>query len=145
MRKVRIFVVEYFSAIRKSIRAAIEDTENLELVGEAEDGAGLFAALKITRPDIVLIDVVLPDIDGMEAIREIKRKFSGIEVRAFSLHDNTRFDVEALEAGASVFSLKRADLNKILIAAAEDRLYKDRKAPSHVERLFGAYGLPLTL
>jgi two-component system NarL family response regulator len=87
---------------------------DIEVVGEAADGSEAVKTVESTDPDVVLIDVVMPNKDGIEATREIKSAFPNIGVVVLSGHDEHRFVFDALKAGASGYLLKTAELEEVV-------------------------------
>jgi DNA-binding NarL/FixJ family response regulator len=143
---VRVLIVDDSEAVREGLRMVIDPTPGFEVVGEAGDGASGVAEARRLRPDVVLMDVRMPDLDGIEATRQIVA-FEGAPVRVLML---TTFDLdeylfEALRAGVSAFALKDTppdDLIAGILAVARDNALVDpeltvrliargaRKAPS---------------
>jgi DNA-binding NarL/FixJ family response regulator len=103
------------------------ESEGLEVVGEAPDGTGVLEQVEDLLPDVVLIDVIMPNKDGIEATREIKDSFPNVGVVVLSGHDDQQFVFDALKAGASGYLLKTAELEEVVttvqaVAAGEGRL-----------------------
>ena len=92
----------------------LETQGDIEVVGEASDGSRAVETVEATEPHVVLIDVVMPHKDGIEATREIKSAFPNIGVVVLSGHDEQRFVFDALKAGASGYLLKNADLDEVV-------------------------------
>ncbi len=92
----------------------IETDAGIEVVGEANDGAKALALVEETFPDVVLIDVVMPNRDGIDATGEIKDRFPNIGVVVLSGHDEQQFIFDALKAGASGYLLKTAELDEVI-------------------------------
>jgi len=92
----------------------LESESDIEVVGEADDGTRALALVEETVPDVVLIDVVMPDKDGIEATREIKDAFPKVGVVVLSGHDEQQFVFDALKAGASGYLLKSAELDEVV-------------------------------
>ena len=92
----------------------LETQGDIEVVGEASDGSRAVKTVEATEPHVVLIDVVMPHKDGIEATREIKSAFPNIGVVVLSGHDEQRFVFDALKAGASGYLLKNADLDEVV-------------------------------
>ena len=103
---VRIIIADDHKIVREGLRALIEKQHDMEVVGEAEDGRETVAMAQETLPDIILMDVSMPDMNGIEATRRIKDKFPQIRILALSMHSDRRFAIEMLKAGSSGYLLK---------------------------------------
>jgi two-component system response regulator NreC len=139
---VRVVLVDDHDLLRRGIKTMLESEGDIEVVGEAGDGAGALGLVEETLPDIVLIDVIMPDKDGIEATREIKDAFPNVGVVVLSGHDDQQFVFDALKAGASGYLLKTAELDEVVstvrsVAAGEGRL--DPALASKVLSEFQAY------
>ena len=96
---------------RQGVKRIIEETPGLEVVGEANDGLELLNLLKVRIPELVLLDISMPHLRGLEAIREIKKLYPRVKVIFLTMHRSREFLQQALEAGADGFLLKEdADL-----------------------------------
>jgi DNA-binding NarL/FixJ family response regulator len=116
----RILIADDHAIVRRYVREALEDEGVWEVCGEAATGreaVGLTAALK---PDVVVLDLSMPDVNGIEAAREIHKKFPGTEIFILSMHDAPELILEALASGARACLLK-SDLQP-LMAALHDTL-----------------------
>ena len=103
------------------------ETEGIDVVGEASDGTKVLEMVEELMPDVVLIDVIMPNKDGIEATREIKNALPHVGVVVLSGHDDQQFVFDALKAGASGYLLKTAELDEVVttvrsVAAGEGRL-----------------------
>ena len=134
---IRVAIVDDQPLVRAGFAAVIAHVEDLELVGEAADGAAALDVVQQSRPDVVLMDIRMPKVDGIEATRRILADPACAQVRVIVL---TTFDVDeyvygALRAGASAFLLKDAGpealVDAIRVVAAGDGLL----APSVTRRL----------
>lgn len=92
----------------------LDSEDDLEVVGEASDGAEALKLVESTLPDVVLIDVIMPNKDGIEATKEIKELFPKVGVVVLSGHDERQFIFDALKAGASGYLLKTAELDEVI-------------------------------
>ncbi len=141
MATIRVLLVDDQELVRTGFRMILDAEADIEVVGEAADGAAAVAATHGLRPDVVLMDIRMPGVDGIEATRQICRNHRDDDPRVLIL---TTFDIddyvyEALRAGASGFLLKdtpAADLvDGIRIVAAGDALL----APSVTRRLIAEF------
>lgn len=126
LNEVRVLLVDDHDLLRRGIRTMLE-SEGIDVVGEASDGIKVLGMVEELMPDVVLIDVIMPNKDGIEATREIKNGFPNVGVVVLSGHDDQQFVFDALKAGASGYLLKTAELEEVTatvrsVAAGEGRL-----------------------
>lgn len=110
----RVALVDDHDLLRRGIRTMLDSEDDLEVVGEASDGAEALKLVESTLPDVVLIDVIMPNKDGIEATKEIKELFPKVGVVVLSGHDERQFIFDALKAGASGYLLKTAELDEVI-------------------------------
>jgi DNA-binding NarL/FixJ family response regulator len=91
---------------RKGVKRIIEETPDLKVVGEANDGLELLRLLKAQEPMLVLLDISMPHLQGLEATREIKKLYPRVKIILLTMHRSKEFLHQALEAGAEGFLLK---------------------------------------
>jgi len=111
---VRVVLVDDHDLLRRGIKTMLETEDDIEVVGEASDGAEALKIVEDTLPDVVLIDVIMPTKDGIETTREIKDAFPKVEVVVLSGHDEQQFVFDAVKAGASGYLLKTAELEEVV-------------------------------
>jgi DNA-binding NarL/FixJ family response regulator len=136
---VRVLLVDDQSLLRLGFRAVLEQQPDLEVVGEAADGTEAVTMTRAARPDVVLMDVRMPTMDGIEATRRIVDSGSPARVLVLTTFDLDEYVFAALRAGASGFLLKDAKpaelLNGIRVVAAGDAAV----APSVTRRLIESF------
>jgi DNA-binding NarL/FixJ family response regulator len=101
---------------RKGVKRIIEETPDLEVVGEANDGLELLRLLQAHEPKLVLLDIAMPHLRGLEAIREIKKLYPRVKTIFLTMHRSKEFLHQALEAGAEGFLLKEDADSELLRA-----------------------------
>lgn len=114
--KVRILLADDHTILRNGIRAILEDEPGMEVVGEAEDGRMAVTLACQLKPDIVIMDIAMPLLNGLEATRQIKRSCPGVKVIVLSMHDNEEYIIQMLEAGAMGYILKDAAAKELIQA-----------------------------
>ncbi len=122
---IRIVIAEDQQLVRQGL-AALLKVEDVEIVGEAEDGVAAVAMATSLRPDIVLMDLSMPVLDGVDATRRIKRVAPGVRVLILTVANCERRVAEALAAGADGYALKRlghAELMAAITAVRAGRPY----------------------
>jgi DNA-binding NarL/FixJ family response regulator len=103
---------------RKGVKRIIEETPTMKVVGEANDGLELLRLLKAQEPKLVILDIAMPHLRGLEATREIKKLYPQVKVILLTMHRSKEFIQQALEAGAEGFLLKE-DADFDLLRAIE--------------------------
>jgi len=115
---MRVLVVDDHTLVREGIRLLLESAPYIEVVGEAGDGLEALEKVRQLKPDIVLMDVAMPRLGGIEATKRIKQEFPSVQVLALTIHDNEEYLFQMLQAGACGYVLKKARPEE-LIAALE--------------------------
>ena len=105
---IRIVLADDHSIMREGLRLLIERHPDLEVVGEADNGRKAVELAHELKPDIVVMDVSMPDLNGMEATRQIAGKVEGVRVVALSMHSGREFVMDMLQAGVSGYILKES-------------------------------------
>lgn len=117
MDKVRVLLADDHAVVRAGIRSAVEELQGLEIVGEAEDGPTLLAALEQLRPDFLLIDVTMPDFEPVVAIRHIRAQYPDVKILVVSAYDDDVYVQGLLRAGVDGYHLKDQPLSDLRLAA----------------------------
>lgn len=118
MTPVRILIADDHEVVRHGIRALLETHKGWEVVGEAVTGRQAVEEARRLQPDLVIMDITMPEMNGLEATRQIRRDVPAVEVLVLSVHDSEQLVREVLEAGARGYVLK-SDAGRDLIAAVE--------------------------
>jgi DNA-binding NarL/FixJ family response regulator len=103
---LRVLIADDHGVVRGGLRLLLDRQADMEVVGEASDGAEAVAETLATRPDLAILDVAMPRLTGIQATREIKAHAPDVDVLILSMHDDERYLFEALKAGASGYVLK---------------------------------------
>jgi DNA-binding NarL/FixJ family response regulator len=106
MGPIRIMITDDHALVRDGLRSMLDDEPGLEVVGEASNGREALELCRSLRPDLVLMDVRMPDMDGLEATRAIKGELPSTSVLMVTMHENPDYLMEALSAGAAGYVLK---------------------------------------
>jgi two-component system, NarL family, invasion response regulator UvrY len=114
---VRVLIVDDQAPFREVARTVVELTDGFEVAGEAEDGEAAVAAALDLRPELVLMDVNLPGIDGLEATRRILREATGVVVLMLSTYEAEEYAPQAAEAGAAAY-IPKSEFEPDRLAAA---------------------------
>ncbi|MCD6053710.1 MAG: two component transcriptional regulator, LuxR family [Rubrobacteraceae bacterium] len=112
----RLLIVDDHDLIRESTQLMLEGEPDLEVVGEAVNGRHALELCRRLRPDLVLMDVRMPEMDGLTATREIKKEMPAISVLVVSAYESEDYRREAASAGATDYILKDAERRQLLEA-----------------------------
>ena len=104
----RVLLADDHTLVRAGIRALLERLPGVEVAGEASDGREVMDLLQTQRPDVVLMDISMPGLNGLQALARITRDFPHVRVIILSMHPNDEYVLQALKSGASGYLLKRA-------------------------------------
>lgn len=113
---IGILLADDHAIIRQGLRSLLEKQPNMEVVGEAENGREAFELVRELLPDIVVMDVTMPNLNGIEATRQIHSEFPETKVIALSIHSNRRFVGDMLKAGAVGYILKEGLFDELVRA-----------------------------
>lgn len=119
MNKIRVFLADDHLILREGIRSLLEKVLDIEIVGEANDGIETMAKMEQLLPDVVLMDISMPGLTGIETTRQIKKKFPQIKVLILTIHETDQYLAEMLEAGASGYVVKTVASSELLSAIRE--------------------------
>jgi DNA-binding NarL/FixJ family response regulator len=113
---LRVVLVDDHPVVRDGLRALLGSLDGFEVVGEAADGAAAVREVLLSRPDVVLMDIRMPVLDGVEATRRIRTACPTTAVLVLTMHDDDATVLTAMRAGASGYLLKHAEQDEIVAA-----------------------------
>lgn len=113
---IRILVADDHSVVRKGIRMLLEDELDIQIVGEAADGDDAIASLAQVQPDVLLLDITMPRMSGIDALKVISQQYPAVRTLMFSMHNNPDYILKAVEYGAAGYLLKDTSQEEILKA-----------------------------
>ena len=116
MDTIKIAIADDSAIFREGLKVSLEHDETMKVVLEARNGSELIKGLEKTRADIVLMDLKMPEMDGMEATAAIKKTYEHLKIIAVTLYDEDKFVIHLMEIGANAYLLKDANPNEILEA-----------------------------
>jgi DNA-binding NarL/FixJ family response regulator len=108
---IKVFVADDHAMMREGVKRIIDDANNMKTVAEAEDGRGLLSAIGQTECDLLLMDMTMPGMTGMELIQQIRKIRPKLPILVMSMHDTSKIAAIALKAGANGYITKNADPN----------------------------------
>ena len=116
MNKIRVLIVDDHTLVRDGIRALLALVADVEVVGEAANGKEALEKVKELAPDVVLMDLAMPVMGGLDATRRIRRDFPGTRVLALTQYDDSEYVIPVIEAGARGFVSKMAAFSELASA-----------------------------
>ena len=138
-KSIRVLLADDHTLVRAGIRALLEKLPGLEVAGEASDGREVLDLIKTRQPDVVLMDISMPGLNGLEALARITRDFPKVRVIILSMHHNDEYVWQALKSGASGYLLKKAataELPAALKGVAGGEVYLSRQIASQFLKKF---------
>jgi DNA-binding NarL/FixJ family response regulator len=114
--KIRVLVVDDHTIVREGVRLLLEAQADIEVIGEAADGQQALKLVRQFRPDLVVMDIQMPNLNGLEATRTIKQEFPQIHILALTMYESDDYFFQVLNAGASGYVLKKAASADLLTA-----------------------------
>jgi len=116
MKKIKVLIVDDHTLVRDGIRALLELVADIEVVGEATHGKEALEKVEQLTPDVVLMDLAMPVMGGLEATRRIRKHFPETKVLALTQYDDSDYVIPVIEAGASGFVTKMAAFSELALA-----------------------------
>jgi DNA-binding NarL/FixJ family response regulator len=139
--RIRVLIVDDDDLMRAGLRGVLASDDAIELVGEADDGRAAAYRTRLLKPDVVLMDIRMPDLDGISATREVLAAFPEVKVVILTTFEQDDYIFGALSAGASGFLLKRTRPEDLIAAihtiAAGDSLLSPSVTSRVIERMAG--------
>ncbi len=114
--KIRILLADDHTILRAGLKMMLNAQPDMEIVGEAQDGRQAVQEAQRLLPDIVLMDITMPDINGIEATRQIRRLLPDVRILILTMHEHDEYVFQALRAGASGYMLKEAADTELITA-----------------------------
>ena len=136
---LRVLIADDHTIVRSGIRMLLQTEKDIEVIGEALDGEQVVEMVEMLHPDVILMDISMPGINGIEATKRIKDRFPEIQILALTMHHSDEYFFAMLKAGASGYLLKTAETDELLnalhtVSRGEAFLY-----PSMTKRLIQDY------
>ncbi|MFZ1072392.1 MAG: response regulator transcription factor [Verrucomicrobiia bacterium] len=139
VKSIRVMLADDHTLVRAGIRALLEKLPGVEVVGEAGDGREVLKLIKLHRPDIVLMDIAMPGLNGLEAAARMAKEFPDVRVIILSMHHNEEYVWQALKAGAAGYLLKKAataELATALQHVAHGQVYLSQEISTRLLKKF---------
>ena len=116
MAKIKVLLADDHQIVRQGIKALLNAQADIEIIGEATDGHELMEMVERLCPDVVVTDIAMPVLNGIEAAGQIRRRFPSIEVIILSMHAASSYVVRSLRVGARGYILKSDDIQEVIEA-----------------------------
>jgi DNA-binding NarL/FixJ family response regulator len=137
---IRVVLVDDHPVVRRGLRALLESLDDVAVVGEAADGAAAVREAQLTQPDVVLMDVQMPGMDGIEATRRIRGACPDVPVLILTMYDDDATVFTAMQAGARGYLLKGAEQEEIARALRAVVAGEAIFGPGVAARVLGFFG-----
>lgn len=139
MKKIRVLLADDHNLVRAGIRALLANVPEIQVVAEAADGRQIRALVLKDKPDVVLMDIAMPELNGLDATAQLLREFPQLRIIILSMHATEGYVLKALRAGASGYLLKgaaTAELPLAIQAVAQGETYLSSAVSKHVIEAF---------
>jgi DNA-binding NarL/FixJ family response regulator len=138
-QKVRIVVAEDHTILREGLRSLLSSNPSFEVVGEAEDGREAIKCVAKFKPDLILTDLSMPKLNGMEAIKEIKKESPGTKILVLTVHRAEEYILATFRAGADGYILKDSTHSELVMAVKKVLSGKHYISPEISEKVIDGY------
>ena len=141
MERIKVLIADDHRVVREGLMAILKTKENIEVVGEAQDGQDAIQKVRTLEPDVILMDVSMPRMGGVEATRQIKREFPHIGIIALTMYDEQQYIFDLVRAGATGYLLK--DTESAQIVEAIRAIYRGESLihPSVASKILAEFSL----
>ena len=136
---IRVLIADDHTIVRSGVHMLLETEPDFVVVGEALNGSEAIELAQSLKPDLILMDITMPEMDGLEATRQIKEHWPEINILVLTMHRSDEYFFEILKAGASGYILKTADTEELLQAARATARGDVFLNPSMAKKLLGEY------
>jgi two-component system response regulator NreC len=136
---IKILIADDHKIFREGLRALIEKQPGMEIIDEVENGRKAVQLVRDLLPDVIIMDIAMPDLNGIEATRQIVSKIPNAKVIALSMHSDKRFVVEMLKAGASGYLLKDCAFEELAHAIRAVRTNRTYLSPKITDIMIKDY------
>ncbi|MDT5271279.1 MAG: hypothetical protein QOH49_3465 [Acidobacteriota bacterium] len=139
LKRTTILLADDHRIVRQGLRALLAGEADFEVVGEADDGREALELVKRLNPDVLVLDLMMPGLNGLEVARQLPRQSPGVRVVVLSMHDDEGFVLEALANGVSGYVLKDSNSSDLVHAVREVAAGRRYLSPPLSDRAIEAY------
>lgn len=144
MEKIKLAIADDHKIFRNGLKATLEDHPGFDLILEASNGKQLIGMLTEAAPDVILMDIKMPEMDGIQTTTLVKQKYKNIKVLALSMFNEDKYIVDMMKAGASGYLLKNAEPEEIIEAIStvyhKDYYFNEHLSITLIKQLAGNTG-----
>jgi len=141
MERIKVLIADDHRVVREGLMAILKTKENIEVVGEAQDGQDAIQKVRTLEPDVILMDVSMPRMGGVEATRLIKREFPHIGIIALTMYDEQQYIFDLVRAGATGYLLKDSESSQIVEAIRAIHRGESLIHPSVASKILAEFSL----
>jgi DNA-binding NarL/FixJ family response regulator len=144
VKPLRVLLADDHTLVRAGIRSLLEKLPGVQVMGEANDGREVLNLVKLHRPDVVLMDISMPGLNGLEATARLAKEFPDVRVIILSMHNNEEYYWRALKAGAAGYLLKKAattELETALQRVVAGEIYLSHEISRRLAKKFPLQGI----
>ena len=126
MSKIKIAIADDYKIYRDGLKVGLSADDNLDVIAEADNGEDLLKELETSSPDVIIMDLKMPIMDGMEATKAVRKKYPSIKVLVVTMYEDDKFIIHLMENGANGYLLKNAEpeeIRKSIYAVHENGYY----------------------
>jgi DNA-binding NarL/FixJ family response regulator len=139
MKKVKLLVADDHKIFRQGIKKLLEEESDLQVVGEAADGREAVKKATELKPDVILMDIAMANLNGLEATKQIKKVLPSTKVIMLTMHKNEEYILQSFQAGASGYILKEGAVEELVSAIRSIHSDKSFLSPTISKTLIDAY------
>lgn len=136
---IRLALADDHLVVREGLRAMLEAEPDFEVVGQTGNGSEVAALVELVHPDVLVLDLMMPGIGGLDVIRELSRRGGGTRIVVLSMHANEAYVLEALGSGAGAYVLKQSEAGELVRAVHEVAAGRRYLSPPLSDRALEAY------
>ena len=144
IKPIHVILADDHTLVRAGIRALLEKLPAVKVIGEASDGREVLNLVKAQPPDVVLMDIAMPGLNGLEAAERMAVDFPGVRIIILTMHDNEEYVLRALKAGVAGYLLKKsatAELETALHQVLRGEIYLSREISTQLNKKFPLQGI----
>jgi DNA-binding NarL/FixJ family response regulator len=144
LKPIHVILVDDHTLVRAGIRALLEKLPAVKVIGEAGDGREALDLVKAQTPEVVLMDIAMPGLNGLEATERMARDFPDVRIILLSMHNNEEYVLRALKSGAVGYLLKKAattELEAALRQVVRGEIYLSREISAQLLKKFPLHGI----
>jgi len=139
MSKITIVLADDHQVVRLGLRTLLESQSDLQVLAEASNGVEAVSSCELLKPDVIVLDLMMPDLNGIMAASQIRQRCPKVQIIILSMYDNEAYIAESFSAGASAYVLKQSTTEDLVMAVREVMQNRRYLSPALSERAIDAY------